>query len=222
MKMINFPSIEQFRNVIRTVRNNVAYVGKDDNGEAILDHSRLIPTLRFHGTVKLHGTNSCVAQSNGERWFQSRSRIITPLNDNAGFAFWATANEDKFDALFAKFPAESTVAVFGEMAGQGIQSGVGVAQIPKNFYIFAIQVDDEWLSPISLKESVAETGLTCIEDFQTFDIDIDFNHPEIAQNELIKIVEEVERLCPVSHALGVDGIGEGVVFCLYRSRIYKI
>ena len=40
----------------------------------------------------------------------------------------------------------------------------------------------------------------------------DFNHPELVQNELMRITEEVERECPVAKAFGHSGIGEGVVW----------
>ena len=53
-----------------------------------------------------------------------------------------------------------------------------------------------------------------VEQFQTNSnrtIAIDFNNPEKAQNELIKIMEEVEAECPIGKAFGVSGTGEGVV-----------
>jgi len=49
--MIKFPSIEQFRNVIRHVQTHARFVGKDENGDAIYDHSKPLPTLKFRGTV---------------------------------------------------------------------------------------------------------------------------------------------------------------------------
>ena len=35
--MIKFPSIEQFRNVIRHVQTHARFAGKDENGDAIYD-----------------------------------------------------------------------------------------------------------------------------------------------------------------------------------------
>ena len=57
-KMIKFPSIEQFRNVIRHVKSKAQFVGKDENGDPVYDQSIPLPTLQFCGTVKLHGTNA--------------------------------------------------------------------------------------------------------------------------------------------------------------------
>ena len=45
--------------------------------------------VTFYGTVKLHGTNaSVVVDHEGNFYCQSRNRVITPENDNYGFAEW--------------------------------------------------------------------------------------------------------------------------------------
>ncbi len=44
--MKKFPSIEQFRHAVRAVRDRASFNGTP------------VPTLRFRGTVKLHGTNA--------------------------------------------------------------------------------------------------------------------------------------------------------------------
>ena len=86
-KQISYPKIMQFRNVVADISNRIAYVGKDENGDAIFDRTIPKPVLTFKGTVKLHGTN-CGVSYNAESglWAQSRNGIITPENDNAGFA----------------------------------------------------------------------------------------------------------------------------------------
>lgn len=212
IKHIPFPSIEQFRKVVKHVRSKSAYVGKDENGKPTYDGTRPIPTLLFCGTVKLHGTNASVCQSNGERWFQSRSRIISITEDNMGFAFWAETKKESFDIIFSKFCNDKTISVFGEWCGIGIQKGVAISELQKQFIIFAIKIDGEWLTRDELKMSVSGSGLPTIYDFQTYHMLIDFSNPEEAQNELVRITEEVEQRCPVGHALGVDGVGEGVVW----------
>jgi len=65
MKMIKFPSIEQFRSIVRDVK----YQGKDENGNPIMDKNAKMPTLTFTGTVKLHGCfekNTKITLANGE------------------------------------------------------------------------------------------------------------------------------------------------------------
>lgn len=211
-EMIKFPSIEQFRNVIRHIRISAAYVGQDKDDNAIYDYTRPVPTLKYHGTVKLHGTNAGVCQHNDERWYQSRERILTPMSDNAGFAFWAETNKEKFDSLFSKFQDTDIVSVFGEWCGQGIQRGVGISELPKMFVVFALKVNDNWAPPPLMVELLNGTNLICIESFPTYSVTIDFDRPELTQNEMIAITEQVEACCPVAKSFGVDGIGEGVVW----------
>lgn len=166
----SFPSIEQYRTVIKYVNDRAA--------------RRQVPRpkLAFHGTVKLHGTNaSIVANSDGEYWAQSRSTVITPEADNAGFAAFAHRSDIKAvltavalnaeNAFFAshdwveRYPVD--VAVYGEWCGGNIQSGVALNKLGKMFVIFAIRLlskdDDErksiWLMPWDVEkafESVAQ------------------------------------------------------------------
>jgi intein/homing endonuclease len=70
MKEILFPDIKQFKEIIRTVKDQTYFVGLDENNQPIYDGSRLLPTLSFHGSVKLHGCfeeNSEVTLANGEK-----------------------------------------------------------------------------------------------------------------------------------------------------------
>jgi hypothetical protein len=64
------------------------------------DRSKRLPTLKFTGTVKLHGTNAAIVyQQNVGHWYQSRNRVITSINDNFGFA-------EHMDSLAETFFAE--------------------------------------------------------------------------------------------------------------------
>lgn len=54
-KMIKWPSIEQYRNLVKNVQMKNRYRGKDADGEPIFDAFAKLPTLKFEGTVKLHG-----------------------------------------------------------------------------------------------------------------------------------------------------------------------
>lgn len=68
-KVYSFPEIEQFRNVIQAVKYRAQIIGKDENGVAIFDETLPLPTLKFKGTVKLHGCfseDSLVTLANGE------------------------------------------------------------------------------------------------------------------------------------------------------------
>lgn len=79
-------------------------------------------------TEKIDGTNACIVIGpNGEFGCQSRTRIITPDNDNFGFAKWAYANKDELMQLGEGYH-------FGEWWGLGIQRGY--EQTEKKFSLF--------------------------------------------------------------------------------------
>jgi hypothetical protein len=99
--MISFPSIEQFRTVVKFVNLNF----------------NILPTIRYRGTVKVHGTNVGIGYDVGEDrlWVQSRSRVITPEADNEGCAKFVEDNKDAvIELLRDRFPDAQTVVLYGE------------------------------------------------------------------------------------------------------------
>lgn len=232
-KHISFPSIEQFRNIVASVNRQHNFVGLDENGEAIYDHNKIKPTLTFKGTVKLHGTNAgvCYNQNDGI-WSQSRENIITPEQDNAGFAFFVESNKAVFEELFAQVidktipyvdPTQNTISIYGEWCGGNIQKGVAITNLPKSFFIFGVKITPHVETDEERKNSPAywvdysylrapEHNIYNIQDFQTWEIDIDFNQPEMVQNKLSELTLAVEEECPVAKAFGFSGVGEGIVW----------
>jgi hypothetical protein len=79
-------------------------------------------------TEKLDGTNAqvCIGED-GALMAGSRTRWITPENDNYGFAAWVQANRDE---LLTLGPGRH----FGEWWGAGIQRGYGLKE--KRFSLF--------------------------------------------------------------------------------------
>ena len=245
-KHISYPSIEQFRNVIAGINRQFNFVGLDENGEAIYDHKKLKPTLTFKGTVKLHGTNAGVSFTSGYEpdssvyWIQSRENIITPEKDNAGFAFFVESKKHVFKKFVDQINASSfydfrynTVTIYGEWAGGNIQKGVGICNLPKSFFIFGVKVtphtstEEEqktkpafWIPSHYLKSP--EDNIYNIEDFQTWEMEIDFNYPELVQNKLGELTLAVEEECPVAKAFGFSGIGEGIVWSVnYNGVVHR-
>jgi hypothetical protein len=98
MKLYKYPSIDTYRNLIKGITLRAQFVGKDDDGNAIYDSSKELPTLEFFGTVKLHGTNGavCFDTRTNEFYAQSRERILSMESDNAGFNFFVQANKTTF------------------------------------------------------------------------------------------------------------------------------
>jgi RNA ligase len=81
-------------------------------------------------TEKIDGTNAQICiDENGELKFGSRTRWITPADDNYGFAAWATANADELRTLG---PGRH----FGEWWGAGIQRRYEM--IEKQFSLFNV------------------------------------------------------------------------------------
>ena len=79
-------------------------------------------------TEKLDGTNAQITiTEEGEFLIGSRTRWITPQDDNYGFARWATENKDELMKL-------GLGSHFGEWWGLGIQRGYGMKE--KVFSLF--------------------------------------------------------------------------------------
>jgi len=211
--MEKFGSIEQFKNVIQSVRRH------SDKFEIP------IPTMKFIGTVKIHGTNAgIVVDKNQNVIFQSRERELNIGSDNAGFCAWGITQKNLFladsEIINDDFPGFEKIAFFGEWCGPGVQKGVAVSQLPeKIFVIFNITLIDsdgnrKELNPteIGLYAPRLDNKIFTVYDFPTWEIDIDFNAPQLIQNDLVDITLQVENECPVGKHFGITGVGEGVVF----------
>jgi hypothetical protein len=220
-----FTSIKQFRGIVQNVIREASFKGMDENNEPILEEPKLgsLPILTFEYTTKIHGTNAGVSlDEDGNVFAMSRSRIITPGNDNAGFAQFVEKNKDWFkdvlDFLFAEFK-DKNVFLYGEWCGKGIQKNVAIAEIDKRFILFALKIQEKQADEdaeayyVKLHKNISapERDIYNIRELGVNEIVIDFNKPEVAQNQLIKIVEEVEAECPLGKEFGIEGSGEGIV-----------
>ncbi len=79
-------------------------------------------------TEKIDGTNACViVTADGEVAAQSRTRLITPADDNFGFAAWVATNKAE---LLKLGPGHH----YGEWWGAGIQRKYGQTQ--RRFSLF--------------------------------------------------------------------------------------
>jgi len=216
---IGFPSIDQFKTVVSNINRRHNFVGLDANGDAIYDPSKPKPKLKFKGTVKLHGTNFGVCYNDiAGLWAQSRENIITSQKDNAGSAFFVESNTEAFLDLFNQVKnklnldlTQNTISIYGEWAGKGIQKSVAISNLDKSMFIFGVKItphpkdeDDKtpayWVDSSYLRNH--EHRIYNIEDYETYEIEIDFNYPQLAQNKLIEMTIAVEDECPVGKAFG--------------------
>ena len=240
-KMIKFPSIEQFRTIVANVNRHFNFIGLDENGDAIYDQTLPKPVITFKGTVKLHGTNAGVSFNNiGGLWAQSRENIITVEKDNAGFAFFVESNKEIFEQMandiahvYGLNLDNNSVTIYGEWCGGNIQKGVGICNLPKSFFIFGVKITPHTETEEELKANPAywvnsdflknnDVKIYNIEDFKTYSIDIDFNMPQLVQNELSDLTIKVEEECPVAKEFGFEGIGEGIVWTAeFKDNVYR-
>ena len=214
---VRFPKIGQFRNTIQTVQHQSRFAGVDAEGKPVYNNNRL-PYLIFRGTVKLHGTNAAVVFRPEGVHFQSRERILSEEADNAGFYAYMSQQYIALEALkneivvrFGLDTTKDTIAVFGEWCGGNIQPNVALTQLPKMFVFYMLNINGMWFE-VDQVRSRAYAKFYSILDFPSFYRHVDFNSPELIQNELARLTLEVEQQCPVAKALGVDGIGEGIVW----------
>ena len=83
-------------------------------------------------TEKIDGTNAQVfITPEGELFCGSRTRWITPENDNAGFARWCFDHKEELLTLGAG-------RHFGEWWGSGIQRGYGLSKGEKRWSLFNV------------------------------------------------------------------------------------
>lgn len=223
----HYPSTEQFRHVIASVKRYTERRNEE------------LPTLKFVGTVKLHGSNAAIGyRKNANHWCQSRNNIITPENDFQACAKSLSPVADRFltefilpqcPVLREHYKSGRRILLFGEWCGGNIQKNVATTGLPKMFVIFNVQIcDDEiettkeesdndsatvWLPPKHWSHiKWPEKFIFNIYDFPTFEIEINFECPQLAQNQLIEITESVEWQCPVGAHFNRTGVGEGVVW----------
>jgi hypothetical protein len=195
--MKRFTEIGQFREVIRAIKSHHDYVGKDENEDPIYRHESAYPTIRFRGTVKLHGTNAAIVMyKDGHLEYQSRERVLSLKEDNASFMLSMMNIDTK--KLFEGIEFNDHCAIYGEWCGGNITKGVAIAGLPKMWVIFAVKIDEVY-------QSIEEYAHLKMEDqkiyntlqFEHYYQDIDFEKPEEAQNKLVELTLKVENQCPV-------------------------
>lgn len=226
-QFIKYPSIEQFRDIIRSVTSRTRFDGLDEQGNAVFVN-RPLPIIEAVAVEKIHGTNAAVCYSNKDGfWVQKRTSVCTIESDNAGCAFTAYAIQDVWVRLMKELAEhhgidldKNIITIFYEWCGGNIQKNSAVSNLSKRSIIFMhAKVTNEdgstkWIKTTTDKPISDEDSLIFnIQDFPTYNITIDFNNSHVAQNQLVDLVlNTIEPNSPVGRQFGVDGnIGEGVV-----------
>lgn len=226
--MIKYPSIDQFRNVVKAVNFRTNYDGIDAETGKAKFVPRPQPTLKFRGTTKIHGTNASIVRrfdvEGGPVFtFQSRERELSLEKDNAGFMLAMLAKEQTLIELFnrvaecAGLGFTEPLTIYGEWAGGNIQKGVAISGLPKFFAIFGVRVGEgdatEWFDIEKFQDiEYRDEGIYNILTFGSWEREINFERPLEIQNELGELTLTVEKECPVGKFFGNSGIGEGIVW----------
>lgn len=148
--MIKFPKIVQYRQIIRSLKLQQQYAGKDENDRPIYDSTKNLTPVKFRGREKLHGTQAAIGIDfkKNKWWAQSRERVLSEEEDNAGFYKFAKGVVDSLgkELLGVYNDDIFEFVVFGEFCGGSIQKGVALNELEKMFVIFACKakIGDEW------------------------------------------------------------------------------
>lgn len=194
-----FPSIEGFQHLVKKI------------GIHFPDQK---PVIIFSCKVKLDGTNAAIRKEGNQLFFQSRSKDISPQDDNFGFAAWATKNLE----FISK--SGSDVIYYGEWAGKNISNhDTACGREERKFYPFAYRIGSQsgtW------SELYLDWGMISREFPETAIVDqqnallVDFNLEasiEAASKVINRMVADCEKQDPFMHFhFDVDGPGEGFVF----------
>lgn len=222
-KLISFGSIEQFPQVVKNFSMNYRYVETVD-GTAVYSNAAL-PTINVEFSEKIHGTQAAVCYNNKDGiWAQSKNNIITIEKDNAGFAYFVENRKEAFIdiinilAIYHDIDLNTnTMALFGEFAGGNIQKNSALSGVDKTFVIFQhfkvtpINEDPSFWLETKLINNHSE-NIYNINEFQKYNLEIDFENPKFSQNKLIEIVESIEMNSPVGkHFNKENNIAEGIV-----------
>lgn len=118
-----FPHIKQLTDMCKTVYSVHRFNGCDEAGKPLFDTTRPLPTIKFTGTVKVHGTNAGIGYDPISKtvWAQSRNHVLSDKSDNCGFHKFVMLNKDIFISILSKFSDEHPVMAYGEWFGAGIQ-----------------------------------------------------------------------------------------------------
>lgn len=111
-------------------------------------------------TEKIDGTNAAIQFDEYGGWAaQSRKRLITPQDDNFGFARWVSENNHLL------FEVLGPGIHYGEWWGSGIQRGYGLTNGEKRFSLFNT---GRW-DPDDLRDLVPGLGVVPVLRLHQFD-----------------------------------------------------
>jgi hypothetical protein len=209
MEVIKWPSIDAFKYT----------------RQYIIDEDYIGESLDYVSKIKLHGTNAAIQIKGNEVGYQSRNRMLTPDNDNAGFAAWASQYEEEWRSCSKAFDNENVI-IYGEWFGDGMTKKVSCSRVKgRHFAVFAIRLfTDNYSARLVFPGNIA-ARLPSIPNLHILPI---FGRYTIDENNLTEIaaliekqVEDIDKCDPwIQSTFGIEGPGEGLVF--YPTSCYDV
>lgn len=221
-----FPSIEQFRHQLKALKEFIYFNGLV-NDEPTFDYTRTLPTIAVNCTEKIHGTYAGVVYADNQLYAQSRNKVITIGDDNAGFALFVEQHKTLLTnictVLKQVYNSSDTdiILLSGEWAGGNIQKNSALSGVDKKFLIFPqfrVIHADESISTYSTDSlHLSSEYIYVLANFPeaTFATTIDFES-ELSINSFLELIESriaaIEESSPVGRYFNQpNNIGEGFV-----------
>lgn len=204
MKFVPWPEITSFSNIRKYTSAHPEILGEQK-------------TVKYKCKVKLHGTNAAVqVLTDGSVAAQSRERLITPTDDNMGFARWVEQNR----SAWTKIKFTKDLVVFGEWCGPGIMKDVAINLIDRKiFAVFAVLFGDNLIIDPEQIKDIVPTELVYVLPWYENGLQLDIPWTEPAEDLRVIVdainheVEKVENCDPwVKNTFDKYGIGEGLVW----------
>ena len=228
-----FPSIEQFRHQFKALKDFIYFNGLVDD-EATFDYTRTLPTVAVNCTEKIHGTYAGVVYADNQLYAQSRNKVVTIGDDNAGFALFVEQHNTLLINICTVLKqiynlSDSDVIVLsGEWAGGSIQKNSALSGTDKKFLIFPqfrVVHANESVSTYSTDSlRLSSEHIYVLANFPdaTFSTAINFES-EVSINEFLALMESriaaIEESSPVGRYFNQpNNIGEGFVCTFYATN----
>jgi len=225
---IHFGSIEQFSGFQKELKKYYSDYLDEETG--VIVKGKTIPdTFHLRGSVKLHGSHADIVRSPVDQiCVQSRNRILTVENDNAGFAkFWQdipdqdknhliSSVKDIYESKYNDALAEH-IMISGEWCGGNIQAGVALCKLPKMFVIYKIKINHVWQDFVDYREiSCPEYNIYNIYRAPAIELEMTYDQlmaiTDVKDSVLGQFTAAADKECPYGKSFGVSGVGEGYVW----------
>jgi hypothetical protein len=179
-----------------------------------------LPCVTYRAKIKVDGTNAAIHALPEGFAAQSHTRILTPEEDNCGFAAWVHAHAQWSAELHGRL---GRAVVYGEWCGRGIQKRTSISGIDRKVLaVFAVQLGDPArdtarlvVDPARLRALLPAHPDVFVLPWHGEPTVLDFADAErlrAGAERIDAMVAEVEATDPwVAEVFGLRGLGEGVV-----------